>query len=509
MRLKQHNRDKGMRKEPVLVTGATGYVGGRLVKLLLNSGYRVRAAVRSPAKFRARHGDNPPNLESVYADLLDPASITRAAEGCFAAYYLVHSLESHENFPFLEKQSALNMVKAAELQGLERIIYLGALGAKGSSLSRHLSSRVAVGEVLKNGRVPVTILRAAMILGSGSASFEILRYIADRLPVIPAPPIEGIRCQPICIRNVLGYLLGCLKVDETTGRTYDIGGPDIITYYDLFSIYCLQAGLRPRRIIPLSFLSLEMAAYLASLIIPVPTPVVMALLKGLKTEVVCRENRIKKIIPQDLMSCEEAISRALEKIDQQLVDTTYQDAGQIVHPEWEDSGDAPYSGGTVLGCSYRIKIKAPASRIWEPIKQIGGETGWYFGGSLWWLRGFADKLLGGVGTQRGRRHPIDIAVGDILDCWRVLDVKPTKRLLLAAEMKLPGEAILEFLLISTSGGETSLTMNARFLSRGLAGLVYWYAIYPLHDYVFKGMLQNIARACRSPIVSGPYKVSAP
>jgi len=394
-----------MRKEPVLVTGATGYVGGRLVKRLLRSGYRVRAAVRSLEKFNAHHGGNTPSLESVQVNLLDPASITRAAQGCFAAFYLVHSLESRKNFPSLEKQSAANMVKASESAGLERIIYLGGLGAKGSPLSRHLSSRVAVGEILKSGRVPVTILRAAVILGSGSASFEILRYTADRMPLIPLPGVGHVRLQPICIRNVLGYLLGCLGACETTGQTYDIGGHDIITYHDLVEIYCKQAGLNKRRIVEVPFWTLDMGAYLVSLIIPVPAPIARELIKGLKNEVVCRENRIREIIPQDLMSVEAAISRALEKIDQQIVDTSYLDAGVVVNPEWADSGDAPYSGGTVFGCTYRIHIKGPPAHIWEPIKQIGGETGWYFGGSLWWVRGLMDKLLGGGGNRAGQAAP--------------------------------------------------------------------------------------------------------
>jgi len=497
-----------MKEKHVLVTGATGYVGGRLVQLLLKSGYKVRAAVRSPEKFRAHQGENHPNLESVKADLLDPDSVLRAAEGCFAAYYLVHSLSINiRDFDVLERGCARNMVKASETAGLERIIYLGGLGKDDTAvLSRHLDSRDMAGKILSSGKVPVTILRAAVILGSGSASFEIIRYVVDRIPVIFAPRSLHTKCQPICIRNVLAYLAGCLEHPETAGQIYDIGGPDVITYAELLNIYAEEAGLKKRRILTCPFLTLRMASYLISLITPVPAPLVKALIEGLRNEVICRENRIRNIIPQELMTCRAAVRRALEKIEQQIVDTHYYDAGLSVPPEWADYRDAPYSGGSILECSYQIRINALPSQVWEPIKHIGGKNGWYFGGSLWWLRGFMDKLVGGVGMQRGRRDPENILVGDVLDCWRVLNVKPFRRLLLLGEMKLPGEAILEFRLKQFNADETELTMNARFLAKGLSGLAYWYSIYPLHDIVFKGMLQNIAGICKAPVTFGPQRV---
>jgi uncharacterized protein YbjT (DUF2867 family) len=490
----------------ILVTGATGYVGGRLVRLLLKNGYRVRAAVRSKEKAYARFGTADHTLEVFQADLLDLDHLIQAAQGCQVAFYLVHSLIRGHDFAEIDRRAAINMTKAAQFAKLERIIYLGGIGGAAASQSAHLASRHEVGRILKEGRVPVTILRAAIILGSGSASFEIIRYVVDRTPVIPAPVIARNRCQPICIRNVLLYLLGCLEKEETTGQTFDIGGPDILSYAELLRIYNRQAGLQKRTIWFLPRISLKLVTYFISLISPVPAPIVRGLLEGLRDEVVCRENRIRNIVPQNLMTCEEAIQRALEKIEQQIVDTYYYDAGSTIQPEWADSGDHPYSGGSILGCTYRIGIHAPPERVWKPIQHIGGDTGWYFGGRLWWLRGFLDKLVGGVGVNRGRRHPSRIAIGDILDCWRVLDVKQHRRILLLAEMKLPGEALLEFRLERLSTTQTRLTMNAKFLARGLAGLAYWYGIYPLHDYVFKGMLANIAKACGAKVSLGPEKV---
>ncbi|MCP4689969.1 MAG: SDR family oxidoreductase [Desulfobacterales bacterium] len=501
------NQKKHTPDAPILVTGATGYVGGRLVRLLLKRGYRVRAAARSVEKLLSHQDETHPGFKAVKADLLDYESIRKAAAGCEVAFYLVHSLNTGRNFAALDRVAARNMAAAAESAGMKRIIYLGGIGGETTVTSKHLNSRNEVGAILQQGATPVTILKAAIILGSGSASFEIIRYVADRLPVIAAPGLIHTKCQPICIRNVLAYLVGCLEHEETIGRAYDIGGPDVISYADLINLYSKHEGLNKRRFIILPFINLRVLAYIISLISPVPQPIVSALIEGLGDEVICRENRIKELIPQDLMTCEEAINRALEKIEQQIVDSFYHDAGVVGEPEWVNKGDEPYSGGSIMSASYRIRLGAEVERIWEPIKHIGGKRGWYFAGRLWWLRGFMDKLVGGVGLQRGRRHPTRIAVGDILDCWRVLDVKLYKRLLLLAEMKLPGEAILEFYLAPSGKHAADLTMNARFLAKGLAGLAYWGCIYPLHDYVFKGMLTNIAKACGAPILSEPKRIS--
>ncbi|NNG02269.1 MAG: SDR family oxidoreductase [Desulfobacteraceae bacterium] len=492
--------------KPVLVIGATGYVGGRLVKLLLRKGCHVRAMARSLDKLRARFPEAHHRFEGVRGNVLDPVSLRQAADGCRAAYYLVHSMSSGRKFVATDRRAAHNMARAASAAGLERIIYLGGIGGEGVSDSRHLASRYEVGRILRKGPVPVTILQAAVILGSGSASFEIIRYVVDRLPVIVAPKTLFTRCQPICIRDVLGYLVACLARDETIGQTYDIGGPDILTYKDLIDLYSKHAGLGRRRTIILPFFGLGLVSYLVGLITPVPRHLVSPLIRGLGHEVICRDSRIRDIVPQRLMSCDQAIQRALEKISQQIVDTYYTDAGMVHRPEWVEKGDEPYSGGAIMSCAYHIRIRTSADQVWELIKNIGGDTGWYFAGRLWWLRGFMDKLVGGVGLDRGRRHPRRIQIGDVLDFWRVLDVRIHRRLVLLAEMRLPGEAILEFIVESRDGAHTELTMNARFLAKGLAGLVYWYSVSPFHDYVFKGMLANIAKKCNAGVITGPRRM---
>lgn len=495
-----------MRPDTVLVAGATGYVGGRLIPRLLERGYRVRAMARTPVKAACKPWAGHPNLEIVPGDVLDETSLTEAVAGCRTAYYLVHSMNpTAGNFADLDRRAAKNMAAASSQEGLKRIIYLGGLGAKGSQLSPHLRSRLEVAEILRSGAAHVTFLRAAAILGSGSASFEILRYLVDRLPVMITPRWVRTPCQPIAIRNVIAYLVGCLEHHETENETFDICGPDILTYEDLFKIYAEEAGLPRRVIISVPLLTPKLSSYWVSLVTPIPAALAKPLAMGLRNTVVCGDHRIRSIIPQELLSCREAINVALERVKQQKVETCWSDAGYTCPPEWMQSGDAEYAGGSLYDCAYRIRLKASPRQVWEPVRRLGGETGWYFANYLWRLRGWIDSLLGGVGLRRGRRSPVDISVGDALDFWRVLEVQEEKRLLLLAEMKLPGEATLEFRLEPLPDGEIELRQISRFLPRGLWGILYWFSTYPLHKRLFAGMLKSIARAAGRPITKQPER----
>lgn len=495
-----------MNTKPVLVTGATGYVGGRLVPRLLNAGYKVRAIGRSLDKLACRPWAAHPDCELVKADVMDLASLARAAAGCGAAYYLVHSMNPRtRDFAAADRRAALNMSAAAEHAGLERMIYLGGLVPDDPDLSHHLRSRAEVGRILQAGAVPTTWLRAAMVMGSGSASFELLRYLCERLPVMVTPRWVKTRCQPICIRNVLNYLVACLGTDEVLGQSYDLGGPEVVTYEELFQIYAQEAGLPRRLIVPVPVLSPRLSSYWIHLVTPVPASLAQPLAEGLRNTVVAHDDRITRILPQRLMGARETIRRALEKTNHQCVETCWTDAGELQPPEWAHCDDAPYAGGTVFETAYRVVLAAEPEEVWRPIHRIGGKTGWYFDNWLWRVRGWMDTLAGGVGLRRGRRNVDEILLGDALDFWRVLEVEPNRRLLLLAEMKVPGQAVLEFRLESAGPGRTALVESARFLPRGLAGLAYWYAVYPLHDHLFLGMMRGIARSIDKPIVAPPAR----
>lgn len=487
---------------PVLVTGATGYVGGRLVPKLLDAGYHVRAAGRSTSKLESKPWAKHPNVQIVKFDALDPDSFITAVKGCSVAYYLIHSMQAeHDDFAETDRVAAENMVRAAAALNLSRIIYLGGLGSSDPGLSKHLRSRDEVAGILKQGAVPTTVLRAAMIIGSGSASFEILRYLTDRLPLMITPRWVRTPNQPIAIRNVLEYLVGCLGVPETTGETLDIGGPEVLTYETLMQTYAEEAGLSRRLILPVPVLTPKLSSYWIHLVTPVPSHLARPLAEGLRNPVVCDDNRIRELIPQPLLQCRQAIRLALERMHEHGVETHWTDAGKMPPVEWFHEHDPNWAGGTIFEDKRSLTLQCRPEEAWQSIIRIGGRSGWYYGDWLWKLRGFLDRLVGGVGLNRGRRDPDFLRAGDALDFWRVHRVDPPSRLVLIAEMKLPGQAILEFVLINKNDKSTEIRQNARFLPRGLAGILYWYAVSPLHHFVFRGMLHGIARRARRHIRS--------
>ncbi len=378
-------------------------------------------------------------------------------------------------------------------------------------LSSHLKSRAEVGRILRSGPIPTTILRSAIILGSGSASFEILRYLSERLPLMLLPPgVLDTEIQPICIRDVLTYLESSLGNEETISEIFDIGGPDVLTYRQLFNLYAKETGLGKPLFITPGFLSdssmgRRIAFSIARMVLPVSPAIAEPLLQGAINRAVVMDDRITKIIPLNLMTCSEAIRRAIQKDSLKIVETRWSDAGQLKPPEWTQPGDAPYAGGPLLQGGFRLTLDASSEDVWPVIARLGGKNGWYYGDFLWRVRGWMDNLAGGVGLRRGRRHPEQLLVGDALDFWRVLMVKPPRRLILLAEMKLPGEAILDIEVNDIQHGQTEIRLGTRFRSKGLYGLFYWYTLLPFHDLLFGGMLRAIAKRVGKDIINGPEK----
>ncbi len=481
-------------KTRILVTGATGYIGGRLVPKLLDAGYCVKVLSRSYQRLKSRPWSNHPNLELVAGDVLHLNDVENAVKNCDVVYYLVHSMVSgQKDFALSDRLSAENMVTSVESQGVQRIIYLGGLGLDSPSLSKHLRSRQEVAHILQQGSVPVTVFNAAMIIGSGSASFEILRYLVDRLPIMITPKWVNTLVQPIAVANVLDYLIACLNVEQTIGKSFDIGGADSLTYLDLMKIYAQEAGLPPRKIIPVPVLTPRLSSYWIHIVTPLPAYIARPLAEGLKNPVVCKNNEITQLIPQRLLNCSEAISRALKRTLEHHMETHWTDSG-ILPIECPQPGDPDWAGGTLFEDYRQLTIEAPIQPVWDVVVKIGGLTGWYYGNWLWKLRGLTDKLIGGVGLRRGRRDPEKLMSGDAVDFWRVGLIKPPEHLTLLSEMKLPGKAVLEFHLQSLEDGTTLLKQHARFFPKGILGSLYWYLTAPLHIFIFPGMIRGIARS---------------
>ncbi|SMP67238.1 Uncharacterized conserved protein YbjT, contains NAD(P)-binding and DUF2867 domains [Neorhodopirellula lusitana] len=471
----------------VLVCGATGYVGGRLVPKLLAEGLHVRCLVRSPEKLLAYPWADDDRLEFIQGDLDDAETVHQAAEGVDATYYLVHSMISAgDDYAQRDRELAESFLTGLRGTTCKRIIYLGGLGELGPDLSHHLHSRREVAQILSNSEFDTTVFRAAMIIGSGSASFEILRYLVERLPIMITPKWVKTETQPIAIRDVLRYLVECLQVPETADRVIDIGGTDIFTYQELMQVMANSLGLARRIIFPIPVLTPKLSSAWISLVTPVNASIARPLAEGLRNRTVCRNDDACQLMPGPLFGIEQAIDAALGKLQTGDIETRWSTAGAM-------PGDPEWSGGKVFADERTRTVNASASQTFTAISRIGGRYGYWGADWLWWLRGVMDKMVGGPGLRRGRRHPQDLSYGEAVDFWRVNGFKKGSWLRLIAEMKLPGDAELEFRVDPIDDTHCRVFQTARFRPTGLLGLAYWYSVFPLHFFVFPKMINGIVR----------------
>lgn len=468
----------------VLLTGATGYVGGRLLAELERRGVPLRCFVRRPEALRGRAA---PSTEIAAGDVLDSAAVARALTGIETAYYLIHSMGGGTDFAARDREAARIFAAAARSAGVRRIVYLGGLSGEGAGLSEHLRSRQETGEVLRESGVPVVEFQAAIILGSGSLSFEMIRALVERLPVMVCPRWVDVETQPIAIEDVIAYLAAALDLPGGAGRVYQIGGPDRITYGGLMHEYARQRGLK-RLLIRVPLLTPRLSSLWLGLITPLYARVGRKLIDSVRNPTVVRDTAALEAFPVRPRGVREAIARALVNEDEAFARTRWSDAVSSSAP------DARYGGeiaGTRLIDTRAVRVPAAPAAAFAPIQRIGGDNGWYYGNFLWRLRGFLDLAAGGVGLRRGRRRPAELSAGDPLDFWRVEAIEPDHLLRLRAEMKVPGRAWLQFEVVPDSGG-SEIRQTAIFDAFGLSGLLYWYAFYPVHRVIFAGMLRGIA-----------------
>ncbi len=469
----------------ILLTGATGYVGGRLLPRLEDRGLRVRCLSRRPDVLAGRVG---PRTEVVSADLADPAALGRALGGVDTAYYLIHSMSSSRPFAAADREAATSFAVAARAQGVRRIVYLGGLGR--GHASAHLASRHEVGEILRRSGVPTIEFQASVVIGSGSTSFDMLRALVDRLPLMITPRWVESRCQPIAIDDLLDYLIAALDYEPDGGEIFEIGGADAVTYRQLMGEYATQSGLH-RAMVAVPVLTPRLSSLWLGLVTPVHAHIGRALVESLRSDTTVRDPRALDVFPIRPRTVSQAVERALHNEDLEFAETRWSD---------EAGNDDDSFGGRRLGSRLvdvrTAHVAASTAETFAPIRQIGGRNGWYSAPRLWAMRGALDWLVGGPGLRRGRRDPDGVRVGDTIDFWRVEGFEPDHLLRLRAEMRLPGRAWLQF-EVTPDGSGSTITQTALFDPDGVAGLAYWHAIWPLHRRVFAGMLNGIARAARA------------
>jgi uncharacterized protein YbjT (DUF2867 family) len=492
----------------ILVTGASGYVGGRLVTALLADGADVRVFVRDANKAQSHSWAN--QVEIATGNASDFQSTKDALTGVHTAYYLLHSINLGPNFDEIESAMARNFAKAAQSCGVSQIVYLGGIN-NDEKTSKHLTSRANTGKELATTSVPVLELRAGIIIGSGSASFEMLRHLTHRLPVMTTPKWVSNKTHPIAIRDVLWYLRNCAKLEKPVGGVFDIGGPEVLTYADMMQKFAKLSGLRKRLIIKVPVLTPKLSSLWIGFVTPVPTSLARPLVGSLISEVVADPKKsIDKLIPkpaEGLIDVDGAVKLALSNVSSNTVSTRWSDATLPTAP-WQKAQSDPEWAGEMLLKDKKVRITdASIKSLWEAIEEIGGENGWYGADFLWYLRGLLDRMIGGVGLRRGRRDPIHLRVGESLDFWRVESLVPEQSLKLYAEMILPGKAWLEFRISKLPNGKSEVVQEASFSPRGLGGQLYWYAVLPFHILVFPTMIRNLIRSANRKDYAEMIKVS--
>jgi uncharacterized protein YbjT (DUF2867 family) len=475
----------------LFVTGATGYIGGRLVPALVDAGHDVVCLTRDADKLR----DVPwrDRVEIRTADVLDGDSLERAlAGGGDAIYYLVHAIGGPD-FEVTDREAARTTAAAAGRAGVGRVIYLGGLIPEGEVPSPHLASRAEVGQTFLDAGTPAIVLQAGVVIGSGSASFEMLRYLTERLPVMVTPRWVDSRIQPIAVRDVLRYLVGVLDLPAATNRRFDVGGSEVMTYREMMHRYASIAGLRRRVIVPVPVLTPWLSSQWINVVTPVPKAIAQPLIESLRNSVVVGDDAIRELVPFEPLSFDDAVAAALEQVRSGEVATRWSGASWHGAPGEALPSDPDWSGGTVYRDERVVDVDASPEELWRVVEGVGGERGWYSLPWAWAARGLLDRVFGGVGLRRGRRDPDRLLLGEALDFWRVEALDRHGLLRLRAEMRLPGEAWLEF-RVEADGARTTLRQRATFVPRGLAGQLYWWAVTPFHGIVFGSMSRNIARA---------------